>query len=101
MSKDRWETLLEQDWSDAWESLPEAPPLVPRPKTAQITLRLPAGLLVRIKRVAAARSLPYHALVRSWLLEALRKVDVPAGELVVEPHVEQLNIKLMRSCWTS
>ena len=94
MSKDRWESLLEQDWADAWESLPEAPPLLARPKTAQITLRLPAGLLVRIKRVAAARSLPYHALVRSWLLQALRNGDVPAGELVVEPHVEQLNIKL-------
>lgn len=94
MSKDPWDKLLEQDWSDAWESLPEAPPLVPRPKTAQITLRLPAALLARIKRVAAARSLPYHALVRSWLVEALRKSAVPAGELSIEPHVEQLNIKL-------
>lgn len=94
MSKDRWESLLEQDWSEAWETLPEAPPLVPRPKTAQITLRLPASLLVRIKRVAAARSLPYHALVRSWLVDALRQSAVPAGELATEPHVEQLNIKV-------
>lgn len=94
MSTDRWDSLLEQDWSTAWEALPEAPPLVARPKTAQITLRLPASMLARIKRVAAARSLPYHALVRSWLLDALRNSTVPAGELPTEPQVEQLNLKL-------
>lgn len=94
MSTDRWDSLLEQDWSTAWETLPEAPPLVARPKTAQVTLRLPASMLARIKRVAGARSLPYHALVRSWLLSALRDSTVPAGELPTEPQVEQLNLKL-------
>src|SRR5437660_371188 len=42
MTKDRWDELLDRDWSDAWDTLPEAPDLVPRGKTAQITLRLPA-----------------------------------------------------------
>lgn len=94
MSTDRWDSLLERDWSTTWEKLPEAPPLAARPKTAQMTLRLPASMLARIKRVAAARSLPYHALVRSWLLDALRDSTVPAGELPTEPQVEQLNVKL-------
>ncbi|MHB1511046.1 MAG: CopG family antitoxin [Acidimicrobiales bacterium] len=95
MSKNRWETLLDRDWSDTWETLPEAPELVPRQKTAQITLRLPTTLLARIKRVAHARSLPYHALARSWLVDALRQSGVPehvaAGS---EAQTEQLNIKL-------
>jgi predicted DNA binding CopG/RHH family protein len=94
MSGDRWESLLDQDWSHTWESLPEAPELVARPKTAQITLRLPASLVERVKRVAAARSLPYHALVRSWLVDALRESLIPAGELALEPQAVQLNVKL-------
>jgi predicted DNA binding CopG/RHH family protein len=94
MNRDRWDALLEQDWSTAWESLPEAPALVVRPKTAQITLRLPVGMLRRIKRVAAVRSMPYHVLVRSWLVDALREAPVPPGELPIEPHTEQLNLKL-------
>jgi predicted DNA binding CopG/RHH family protein/uncharacterized protein YwgA len=95
MTKDRWEDLLDRDWSATWDSLPEAPELVPRSKTAQITLRLPTSLLARIKRVAHARSLPYHALARSWLVDALRQPVVP-GHIAVEtePHMEQLNIKL-------
>jgi len=95
MSRDRWDALLDRDWSDAWETLPEAPDLVPRGKTTQITLRLPATLLVRVKRVASARALPYHTLVRSWLVEGLRSSAVPQIE---EPDTEvqtaQLNIKL-------
>jgi len=94
MNGDRWDSLLEQDWSQAWEALPEAPELVARAKNAQITLRLPVGLLERVKRVAAARSLPYHVLVRSWLVDALRESAVPPGELALEPQTEQLNIKL-------
>lgn len=95
MTKDRWDTLLDRDWSDAWETLPEAPELVPRNKTAQITLRLPATLLARIKRVAHVRALPYHVLVRSWLVDALRQPGAP--ELVASEaaaQTEQLNIKL-------
>lgn len=95
MSRDRRDRLLDQDWAAAWESLPEAPPLVPRSKTSQITLRLPPLLLARIKRVAVARSLPYHALTRSWILDGLRRNEPPAaGSGADEPQTEQLNIKL-------
>lgn len=94
MSGDPWESLLDRDWSQAWDTLPEAPDLVARPKTAQITLRLPASLVERVKRVATARALPYHALVRSWLVDGLRESVVPPGELALEPQAVQLNVKL-------
>lgn len=95
MSRDQRDTLLNKDWAAAWETLPEAPPLVDRPKTAQITLRVPASVLSRIKRVAHARALPYHALARSWILEGLRTSGSaqPATRLD-EPQTEQLNVKL-------
>ncbi|MGO9955138.1 MAG: hypothetical protein ACLP50_04060 [Solirubrobacteraceae bacterium] len=94
MSDERWDKLLNRDWSETWGTLPEAPPLAPRPKTAQITLRLPTSLLTRIKRVAAGRSLPYHALARSWLIDGLREAGEPEAGAVDQPHEGQLNIKL-------
>lgn len=95
MTKDRWDVLLDRDWSDEWEALPEAPDLVPRGKTAQITLRLPATMLARVKRVASARALPYHSLVRSWIVEGLRSSVVSrVEEPDTESQTEQLNIKL-------
>ena len=95
MSHDRWDSLLERDWSAQWEKLPEAPELVPRPMTAQITLRLPVALLARIKRVAAARSLPYHAMARSWIVDGIRQSTSPRGTTTSEePQTEQLNLKV-------
>ncbi len=95
MSHDRWDSLLGRDWSAEWERLPEAPELVPRPMTAQITLRLPVALLVRIKRVAAARSLPYHAMARSWIVDGIRQSVAPSPAAASEePQTEQLNLKL-------
>lgn len=95
MSTDRRDAILDRDWGDVWESLPDAPSLVPRPKTAQITLRLPTRLLARMKAVAAARSLAYHALARAWVVEALRTSAPPVNSaLAEEPQAEQLNIKL-------
>ncbi len=94
------DALLDTDWSSAWDTLPEAPVLVPRTKTAQITLRVPSRLLARIKAVAAERSLPYHALARSWLLDGLRSGKdgwEPAGVSDGESQDEQLNIKLDQS----
>lgn len=95
MTEDRHDSLLDRDWSAVWDTLPEAPELVPRPKTAQITLRIPTRLLARIKAVAAAKSLPYHALTRAWIVEALR-TSAPAVNSACpdEPQAEQLNIKL-------
>lgn len=95
MTQDRRDSLLDRDWSAAWDTLPEAPELVPRPKTAQITLRVPTRLLARIKAVAAAKSLPYHALSRAWMIEALRSSEPPINSASAdEPQAEQLNIKL-------
>jgi predicted DNA binding CopG/RHH family protein/uncharacterized protein YwgA len=95
MTKDHWDALLDRDWSDAWETLPGAPDLVPRGKSAQITLRLPATMLARVKRVASARALPYHTLVRSWIVEGLRSSVVPHIEDPdIEAQTAQLNIKL-------
>jgi hypothetical protein len=95
MTTDRWDALLERDWSEAWDTLPEGPEIVPRPKTAQITLRVPLSLLARIKRVAAARTLPYHALARSWIIDGIRRTDMSQEqELDIEPQTVQLNLKL-------
>ena len=95
MSRDRHDALLNQDWFAAWENLPEAPPLVPRPKTAQVTLRIPTRLLARIKAVGAARSLPYHGLARAWIIEALRAATASVNSAMAEDaQAEQLNIKL-------
>jgi predicted DNA binding CopG/RHH family protein/uncharacterized protein YwgA len=95
MTDDRWDDLLDQDWSETWETLPEAPEVVPRSRTAQITLRLPSAVIARLKRVATARSLPYHALARSWIIDGLRQPNSPH---VVEPDIQtqtsQFNIKL-------
>ncbi len=95
MSQDHFDALLDRDWSDAWETLPEAPDLVLRGESTQITLRLPASILARVKRVAATRAFPYHTLVRSWLVEGLRTDAVPqVEEPVLEAQTAQLNIKL-------
>jgi predicted DNA binding CopG/RHH family protein len=91
---ERHEKLLETDYSQSWESLPEAPALVARSKTAQVTLRLPAGSLASIKAVAAARSLPYHALTRSWITDALREGIEPRCPDAGEAQNEQLNLKI-------
>jgi predicted DNA binding CopG/RHH family protein len=95
MSQDRHDTLLDRDWSAVWETLPEAPEFVPRRKVAQITLRLPTRMLARIKAVAAAKSLPYHALARAWIVEALRRSSPSINSASPdEPQAEQLNLKL-------
>jgi predicted DNA binding CopG/RHH family protein len=97
--KDRRDALLERDWGDEWNILPEAPALVlVQPKTAQITLRVPAHVVAALKLVAAAKSLPYHALARSWILGALRSGELPDPAIELEDEEstasEQLNIKL-------
>ncbi len=95
MTNDRFDALLDQDWSAAWEGLPNAPDLIPRPKAAQITLRLPTTVLARLKRVAASRALPYHALARSWIIDGVRSPEVRAGqEFAMDSQAAQLNIKL-------
>jgi predicted DNA binding CopG/RHH family protein len=98
MTGEPQDELLDRDWAQEWESLPEAPALVARPASSQITLRVPPSLLARIKQVATARSLPYHAAARSWLIDGVRSgrtQELRAGAGAVdEANAKQLNIKL-------
>lgn len=43
-----------------------------KPSTTTISLRLPVGLLERIKIAANKRDMPYQSLIKAWLAE---KVD--------------------------
>jgi hypothetical protein len=95
VSTDPRDAVLNRDWSDVWDTLDEAPELVARPKTAQVTLRIPFSVLQRMKRVASLRSLPYHSLARSWIIEGLRDESGPdVKSSPDEPQTEQFNIKL-------
>ena len=53
------------DWSKAERvRLPNL-----RPSTRSISLRLPVGLLERIKIAANKRDVPYQSLIKTWLAE--------------------------------
>jgi predicted DNA binding CopG/RHH family protein len=56
------------DWNRARAA--EFPNL--KPTTTAISLRLPVGLLDRIKIAANKRDMPYQSLIKAWLAE---KVD--------------------------
>jgi predicted DNA binding CopG/RHH family protein len=45
-----------------------------KPSTTAISLRLPSGLLDRIKVAANKRDVPYQSLIKTWLAE---KLDTP------------------------
>lgn len=93
MSSDDRDELLNRDWGPLWAELSEAPSLVQRPKEAQITLRLPNDLVSRLRLVARAKSLPYHALARSWIAEGAASSEIP--KLVsAGSNNAQLNLKL-------
>ena len=40
-----------------------------KPSTTSISLRLPVGLLDRIKIAANKRDMPYQSLIKAWLAE--------------------------------
>src|SRR5258708_1909874 len=94
----RQDDLLKRDWGADWDTLPEAPPPVDRRKTAQITLRMPRHVLIALKSVAEVKSLPYHGLARSWIIDGLRSQQLPDAEVEVADEElaagEQLNLKL-------
>ncbi len=46
-----------------------------KPSTVSISLRLPAGLLERIKIAANKRDVPYQSLIKSWLAEKLDRLS--------------------------
>jgi len=45
-----------------------------KPSTVSISLRLPAGLLERIKIAANKRDVPYQSLIKAWLAEKIGRV---------------------------
>jgi predicted DNA binding CopG/RHH family protein len=53
------------DWSKA--ARVELPNL--KPSTESISLRLPVGLLDRIKIAANRRDMPYQSLIKAWLAD--------------------------------
>ncbi|HEY3777731.1 MAG TPA: BrnA antitoxin family protein [Rhizomicrobium sp.] len=42
-----------------------------KPSTTAISLRLPTGLLERIKVAANTRDVPYQSLIKTWLSEKI------------------------------
>lgn len=57
------------DWNEARQTL--LPNLKPSTKT--ISLRLPEGLLERIKIEANKRDMPYQSLIKAWLAGDVEK----------------------------
>ncbi len=59
--------------------------------TVPISLRVPAPLLKQIKAVAAVRELPYQALIKLWLEEALvRHAPIALHPVTLRLTAEQL-----------
>ena len=66
-----WETHDSTDYVD-WSKAERARFPNLKPSTTSISLRLPVGLLERIKIAANKRDVPYQSLIKAWLAE---KVD--------------------------
>jgi predicted DNA binding CopG/RHH family protein len=66
-----WETHDSTDYVD-WSKAERVRLPNLKPTTTSISLRLPVGLLERIKVAANKRDMPYQSLIKSWLAE---KVD--------------------------
>jgi predicted DNA binding CopG/RHH family protein len=47
-----------------------------KPSTQTISLRLPVGLLERIKVEANRRDMPYHSLIKVWLADQVNRPRV-------------------------
>jgi predicted DNA binding CopG/RHH family protein len=57
------------DWQKAqWVRFPNL-----KPSTTSISLRLPVGLLDRIKIEANRRDVPYQSLIKTWLAEKIER----------------------------
>jgi predicted DNA binding CopG/RHH family protein len=66
-----WETHDSTDYVD-WSKAARVQFPNLKPSTTSISLRLPVGLLDRIKIAANKRDMPYQSLIKAWLSE---KVD--------------------------
>lgn len=63
-----WETHDSTDYVD-WQGATRVRLPNLRPTTRSISLRLPLGLLERIKITANKRDVPYQSLIKTWLAE--------------------------------
>jgi len=63
-----WETHDTADYLD-WSKAERARFPNLKPSTTSISLRLPVGLLERIKLAANKRDVPYQSLIKMWLAE--------------------------------
>ena len=67
-----WESRDSTDYVD-WRTAERARFPNLKPSTTAISLRLPAGLLERIKVAANKRDMPYQSLIKAWLAEKVEK----------------------------
>ena len=64
---EKTDSAVHMDWSKAERvRLPNL-----KPSSTAISLRLPNGLLERIKVAANKRDVPYQSLIKTWLAEKL------------------------------
>lgn len=63
-----WERHDSSEFLDWRKAQPAAMPRL-KPSTKTISLRLPEGLLDRIKIEANRRDMPYQSLIKAWLAE--------------------------------
>lgn len=63
-----WESHDSTDYLDWDKAKPASFPNL-KPSTKTISLRLPEGLLDRIKIEANKRDIPYQSLIKAWLSE--------------------------------
>lgn len=67
-----WETHDTVDYLD-WNQARKVRLPNLKPSTKAISLRLPVGLLERIKMAANKRDVPYQSLIKVWLAEKVEK----------------------------
>lgn len=67
-----WETHASTDYVDWSQATPVRLPNL-KPSTQAISLRLPVGLLERIKVEANRRDIPYQSLIKAWLSEQVNR----------------------------
>ena len=67
-----WESRDSTDYVD-WQAAERTRFPNLKPSTTAISLRLPAGLLERIKVAANKRDMPYQSLIKAWLAEKADK----------------------------
>lgn len=67
-----WETQDSSDYVDWNKARPTRLPAL-KPSSKTISLRLPEGLLERIRLEAHKRDMPYQSLIKYWLAEDVER----------------------------